>query len=317
MVSREKGNFLSSDKRTKIVYYVWQDDEVETKRGILQMAHGMTEHIGRYDEFATYMAEQGFIVVGNDHLGHGASVVSKREWGYFSEIEEHPMFLLVQDMHTLRGIIEEKYKSDNLPYFMLGHSMGSYVLRAYLCMHSDGLAGAILVGTGKEEDSAMKLGMGICKALAKMLGWHHRGKLIKRLSAGPAYKGYNMDGSDIVNSWLSHNVEDIKNYFADERCTFTFTLNGYYALMDVVLYDNQKENIAKTNKDVPLFIISGEKDPVGNLGVGVKEVYDMYEDAGMKDITWKLYKDDRHEILHEPDRDVVFKDILSWINVRL
>lgn len=313
MMTKEKAEFLSSDKRTKIKYFEWKDAS-KAPRGVLQIAHGMTEHIERYEEFIEYMVSQGFVVVGNNHLGHGDSVISKHELGYFSELEEHPMFLLVDDMHTLRQITEKKYAG--IPYFMLGHSMGSYLLRAYLSMHSEGLSGAIIVGTGREEDSMMKLGMNICKFLAKLFGWHHRSKFVKKLSYGSAYKGFNVDGSNIKMSWLSHNEENIKEYFADPRCTFTFTLNGYYGLMDIVLYDDNMENIKRTKKDLPLFIISGEKDPVGNLGTGVKQVYDMYEEAKMTDITWKLYKDDRHEILNELDRQVVYKDIISWINVR-
>ncbi|MCR5273154.1 MAG: lysophospholipase [Lachnospiraceae bacterium] len=314
MVSKEKGEFLSSDKRTKIKYFIWKNEDVD-HRGILQIAHGMTEHIGRYEEFAEFMADNGFVVVGNNHLGHADSVVSKKEWGYFSELEEHPMFLLLEDMHILRGIIQKDYA--NLPYFMLGHSMGSYILRAYLTKYSEGIAGGIIVGTGKEDDSTMKLGKNICSFLAKIFGWHHRSKLMQKLSYGAPYKGFNMDGTDIANSWLSHNEDSIKEYFADERCTFRFTLNGYYALMDIVIFDNNMENVKKTNKDTPLFIISGSKDPVGNLGVGVKQVYDMYEDAGMNDITWKLYEDFRHEILLEIGRESVYKDILAWVNVRM
>jgi len=314
MVEKRNVEFMSSDKRTTIKGFVWEDKSVEPK-AVLQIAHGMVEYIDRYEEFAMFMAENGFVVAGNDHLGHGASVINKKEWGYFSELEEHPMMLLVEDLNTLRGMISAEYP--DLPYIMLGHSMGSYVLRGYLTKYSEGLSGAIIVGTGKEEDGMMKLGMGICKAMAKLFGWHYRSKFVQGLSYGKAYKGFNTDGTDLTKSWLSHNIPNMEKYYADERCTFIFTLNGYYGLMDMVSYDNQRENNDKVNKELPLFIISGANDPVGNLGAGVKAVYDDYEAIGMKDITWKLYEGDGHEILNELDREVVFKDILSWINIRL
>lgn len=309
MVKQERFRYLSKDGRTKIHGVKWVPD-CEIYRGVLQITHGMIEFIERYDGFARYIAEQGFLVVGNDNLGHGESVSDKKEWGYFAE--KNSSDILVADMHTLR----KKMQSDNpgVPYYMFGHSMGSYLLRKYITKHGEDLAGAIICGTGSVPDVLTRTGMGMCKIMAQFKGWHHRSKLIEAMSFSGPYKKYDMTGKDPANSWLTKDQEIVKRYYNEPKCSFTFTLNGYKALFDTVYYDNQKENIAKMPKDLPIFMISGKDDPVGDCGVGVRRVYDMFIRSGMNDVTCKLYENDRHEILNETDRDKIYSDILNWIN---
>ena len=126
-----------------------------------------------------------------------------------------------------------------------------------------------------------------------------------------------MTGKNPQNSWLTKDTEIVTKYYNEPRCCFKFTLNGYLGLMEAVLYDNQMDNVQKVPKKLPLFLVSGEDDPVGDCGVGVKKVYDMYKEAGLLDITYCLYENDRHEILNETDRDKVYADILSWMRVRI
>ena len=195
--------------------------------------------------------------------------------------------------------------------------MGSYMLRKYLCIHPEGVAGAVIMGTGAMPDSTMKFGLFLCRTIALFRGWHYRSRLMQSLSYSKPYKRYDLYGKDYANSWLSKNVENVKAYYADPRCTFLFTVNGYKGLMEAVLFDNQMENIKKVPKNLPLFFVSGADDPVGDLGEGVKKVYGMYKDAGVSDITYRLYEDDRHEILNETDRDQVMADIAAWLNVHV
>lgn len=307
MAKKENFTFLSNDGKTQIHAVKWIPDD-GNYHGILQITHGMVEFIDRYDAFASYMTTQGFLVVGHDHLGHGESVVSKEDWGYFAP---NPSEIVVADMHTLRTKCEEEGK----PYFMLGHSMGSYMLRKYLAIHGEGVQGAIIMGTGYLPNGTVKTAMAVAKIQAAFLGWRHRSKLLQQLSYSKPYKRYSLDGADITNSWLTKDTEIVKAYYADPRCTFVFTDNAYMGLFEAVLYSCQPENVAKVPKDLPIFFVSGADDPVGDLGEGVKHVYDMFKDAGATDITWKLYENDRHEILNETDKETVYKDIASWIAV--
>lgn len=309
MVKEEQIQFQSKDGRTTIHGFKWvPEGEI---RAVLQINHGMIEYIERYRAFAQFLAEHGFVVAGYDHIGHGASVVSREEWGYFHEKE--PSKTLVEDMHQFRTLMQKEYPG--LPYFMMAHSMGSYLLRRYLCCYGEGLSGAVIMGTGCVSDIFMKTGMAICKVMAAFRGWHYRSRLVQSLSYDKYYKKFDVTGANPANSWLTKDVEAVKKYYADPRCTFRFTINGYYGLMETVYYDNQMENIRNMQKDVPLFLVSGADDPVGGLGEGVKKVYDKFQASGIKDVTYKLYETDRHEILNETDKEKVYEDICAWLTV--
>jgi alpha-beta hydrolase superfamily lysophospholipase len=308
----ENFSFLSADGKTAIHAVKWSPDSGEFK-AILQITHGMVEYIERYVPFAEYLTGQGYLVVGHDHLGHGQSVTTKKDWGYVGL--PNPSDLLVADMHKLRKIIQKKYPG--IPYFMLGHSMGSYMLRKYLCIHNDNLRGAIIMGTGMQPTGVVRSGMLGVRILKTFTGWHHRSLLATAITFGGPYRRFDMTGKNPANSWLTKDERIVRAYYADPRCTFRFTLNGYMALYEAVLYTGLPTNAAKLPKKLPLFLVSGQDDPVGDFGVSVKKVYHMYKKAGVSDITYRLYENDRHEILHETDREKVYADILSWMNVRI
>lgn len=312
MAKEEIFDFLSKDGKTKVHGVKWMPESGEY-RAILQITHGMIEFIERYREFAGFLTEHGYLVAGHDHIGHGESVADRADWGYFAA--ENPSDVLVADMHRLRTIISQE--NPGVPYFMLGHSMGSYMLRKYLSLHGEGLAGAVIMGTGSVPDRTTKLGIGVVKLLAKFFGWHHRSSLVKNLSFGGPYKKFDMAGADTGNSWLTKDTEIVDFYYHEPKCSFTFTLNGYLGLFEAVLFDNQPENIARIPKHLPILMVSGKDDPVGDLGEGVKRVYRQYQKAGILDVTCKLYEDDRHEILNETDRETIYQDILSWMDAHL
>lgn len=312
MSKEERFAFLSNDGKSKIHAVRWMPEN-GSYQAILQITHGMVEYIERYRDFAGFLNERGVMVVGHDHIGHGESVAAEEDWGYFAE--PHPSDVLIEDMHMLRKLTQAEHP--DVPYFMLGHSMGSYMLRKYLAIHAEGLSGAIVMGTGCMPDRVTKMGLLVVKILSKLFGTHHRSKLVQKLTYDKPYKKYDLTGKDISNSWLTKDTDIVRAYYADPKCTFRFTLNGYQGLMEAVLFDNQPENIRKVPKELPLFFVSGADDPVGNCGKGVKQVYDKFNEAGKEDITWKLYENDRHEILNETDRDVVYNDIWAWMNVRM
>ena len=311
MAKKEIFTFLSSDKITHIHGVKWLPESGEYG-AILQITHGMVEYVERYEEFASYMTERGYLVVGHDHLGHGESVKSREDWGYIAA--KNGDQLMVEDMHKLRTMTEKE--NPGLPYFMLGHSMGSYLLRKYITQYGEGLSGALIVGTGCVADIVTGAGIALTKCMAKIKGWRYRSRLVEKLAFSGSYRRFSTNGKDLENNWLTKDLEIAAKYYKEPRCTFRFTLNGYAVLMKVVSYDNQPENMDKIPKDLPLILLSGADDPVGNMSRGVLLVEKKLKQAGIKDISCRLYDSDRHEILNETDRDVVYRDILKWCESR-
>lgn len=309
---REDFQFLSKEANTKIHGVRWMPDDGAVQ-GVIQLVHGMQEYIGRYEELAKFLTDRGFLVVGHDHLGHGQSVQDRRNLGYFCKTK--PSDVLVADIHQVTAIT--KGARPDLPYYIFGHSMGSYLLRKYLTIYSHDVDGAIICGTGSVPDIACKSGMLVCRMMALFFGWHYRSSFVKKVAFGKPYAKFCMDGSAPENSWLCRDAARVKKYYSDPLCTYDFTLNGYYGLFSTVSYDNQEKYVRQIRKDLPLFIISGSEDPVGDAGVGVKRVCRQYKQAGLEDVTMKLYEGDRHELVNEPDRDVVYADMWEWITMRM
>lgn len=311
MERKEIFTFLSSDGKTKLHGVKWLPESGEYT-AILQIAHGMIEFVERYEEFACYMAKRGYLVVGHDHLGHGESVESEKDWGYIAE--KNGARHMIEDMHRLRLMTEKE--NPGMPYFMLGHSMGSYLLRMYITEYGKGLAGALVVGTGTVPDLITKAGMQVVKCIAHFKGWRYRSRFVENLFFSGAYHKYSMDGRDLERNWLTKDLEIAARYYREPRCTFHFTLNGYDTVIKTVYYDNQAKNTAKIPKELPIILLSGADDPVGNMSKGVLIVKKQLKEAGIRDLTCKLYENDRHEILNETDRDVVYRDILKWCEAR-
>ncbi|MBR0163458.1 MAG: alpha/beta fold hydrolase [Lachnospiraceae bacterium] len=303
--------FLSADKKTTIHAIRWQPEgEI---RAVLQIAHGMVEYIDRYDEFATFLAGHGYLVSGHDHLGHGDSVRSRDDWGYIADVSR-PDRVLVEDMHALRTILQTEYTDK--PFFILGHSFGSYLLREYLALHGEGLNGAIVMGTGHVSQGTSLLGLSLISLISLFKGKRYRSELMRNMSYSKSYKQYDVIGHDQGNSWLTKDRAIVKAYYEEPRCTFLFTLNGYQALLEAVQYACSEEHVRLIPKDLPVLLASGAEDPVGDLSVGVRKVQEMMMHAGIRDLTCRLYPDDRHEILNETDRQQVYEDLLSWMDAR-
>lgn len=301
-------SIISSDEKTRLHVVCWMPEE--KPKAVIQLVHGMVEYIERYDDYAKYLNSKGFVVFGHDHLGHGQSVQSIEDWGYVAE--KRPGDVLIRDMHRVRSAASKLYPG--IPYFMLGHSMGSYLLRRYISYKGEGLAGAIIVGTGQESDTTTLAGLSIVRALMKTKGQRYRSQKIQNMTYTAPYKMYDLTCKDLTNSWICSDPVIMEKYVSDARCRFLFTLNGFDALLSTVYYDNQKKYINKIPKDLPLLLVSGDKDPVGALGKGVKYVYDKYVKAGITDIECHLFPEMRHEILNEPDKAEVYEFINEWLD---
>lgn len=298
--------FLSSDGINQIHAIEWIP-EGEPK-AVLQICHGMTEHIERYSEFANFLAEHGYYVVGHDHLGHGKSVASADKLGFFHEKNGNEY--VVADIHQLRKDTQKKYPG--VPYFMMGHSMGSFLVRQYIGLYGQGLSGAIIMGTGDQPNLILGAGKMVCKVIAALKGWEYRSKLVDSMAAG----GYDKQVKGEGESWLSRNPANVEKYKDDPLSGYMFTVNAYYHMFSGMARMNKQEKAGKIPKELPIYFVAGAEDPVGNFGKAVENVYNRYRKCGQKDVEIKLYKDDRHEILNEDDREQVYQDILAWLEKR-
>ena len=310
MENQEVYTFNSKDGHSLIHCRKWLPEGAPV--AVVQLVHGMVEYIERYDEFARFLTSKGFVVVGHDHIGHGQSVTSLEELGVMTG--KHPADFMVEDIYTHYALTKKSYP--NLPYFILGHSMGSYMLRKFLAdktAYLDELTGAIIMGTGQESAATCNAGLAVIAILSLFRGKKYRSTFVQGMSYSKPYKRYDCYGKDYGNSWLSKNTRSVEKYYHDPYCTFLFTLNAYKALAEGTKYACSKVCAGKVRKSLPVLFVSGDADPVGNLGEGTTAAYDSFKAAGIKDVSLKLYKGDRHEILNELDREQVFQDIYQWI----
>ena len=307
---RDEFYFPSKDGNTEIHTIEWKPEG--KVRAVLQICHGMVEYIKRYDEFAQFLCEKGFYVVGNDHLGHGKSVQSKSEYGFFEK--KYGNACVLGDIHTLRQRTVKKYPET--PYFMLGHSMGSSLLRQYIQMYGNGLSGVVLMGVVTDHRrSSLLFVKQLCRLMAAVRGWHYRSRMVDDLVTGSFNKKFKP--SVTRADWITSDKEHLDAYVTDPLCSFMFTVNAYYSMMAGMLGMQKKENISMIPKSLPVLFVSGAEDPVGNFGKGVRKVCEIYKSAGLRDVSLKLYEGDRHEILNETNREQVYQELYEWFEEKL
>lgn len=309
MVSRE-GFFLpSTDGKTTLHGMLWKPEEAP--RAIVQIAHGICEYVGRYDAFAAFLAEQGFLVVGNDHLGHGQSWQDPRREGLFAE--KNGWQTVVNDMEALRIRTAARYPA--LPCFLLGHSMGSFLARTYLIRFPGKVTGAILSGTGQPAPSMVRMGKALCSLLAAARGKGYRSPLVKRLAFGSYNK--NFAPARTENDWISSDPQVVDAYCADRGTRFLPTVTLYGDMMEGIRFFSDRDKLKRMDRATPILFIAGAMDPVGEEGRGVERSYRAFLDAGCRDVTLKLYEGGRHEVLNEVFKQDVWKDVLHWLNEKM
>ena len=278
-------------------------------RAVLQMTHGMVEYIGRYEQLARVLAGQGIAAVGHDHLGHGGSVASKADYGYFGLDGNR---LLLEDIHAVTRWAKAQPELAGLPWFLLGHSMGSFYARQYICEYGDELNGAILMGTGWQPRAAVLAGRALCHLLAACKGWRYRSRLVNSMAFGSYNRAF--EPARTPSDWLNRDEREVDRYRAEERCSFIFTLNGYDSLFTGLARLCDKKLLARAPKGLPLLFLSGDADPVGGMGKGVRKAAQSMRDAGLRQVEVKLYPGARHELLLELNREEVFADIAAFID---
>lgn len=295
----------SHDGKTKLHGVTW---EPEGKvRAVVQIVHGMIEYIERYDGFASYLAERGYFVIGHDHLGHGESAASQDDWGFFEE--ENGNRVLLEDIHQVRRRAQERYP--DAPYILLGHSMGSFLVRQYLCIKGEGICEAVILGTGNMPASLLRFGMFVTSTMAAVTGWRFRSRLVKLMVFGSYNKG--IVPHRTAFDWISRDEAVVDTYRSEPKTSFDFTLNGYYNLFYSMLWLKKEEHLRRMRKDLPVLFASGTADPVGSYGKGVEAAAESFRAHGVTHVDVKLYPADRHEILNELDRQQVYEDLWRWM----
>jgi len=303
--------FQSADG-SEIFYHQWLPGGKKKIKGAVQIAHGMAEHSKRYSRFAEALTKKGFVVYANDHRGHGQTAGSLDNVGYFAD--DNGWGLVVEDMHQLTQIIKNNHP--DTPVFLFGHSMGSFLSRNYIFLYGDEIKGVILSGTGGDPGILGKVGRYIAKNESKKKGKKYRSPLLKKLSFGKFNNAFKPNRTEF--DWLSRDDAEVDKYVADPYCGGDFTAGFYMDLLSGINEINNFKNIQKIPKNLPIYIFSGDKDPVGGKNAkGVKQVCMSYKKAGVKDASCKFYPDGRHEMLNEINREEVFNDVIQWLDPHL
>ena len=305
---KSSNTFKSSNHSSNITYYIYEP--LTTPKAIVQISHGMCEYIERYEHFIDFLTGHGFIVCGNDHLGHGKSAGSKDKLGYFAP--ENGWSCLPDDLSILTKLIKERYP--NLPIFLFGHSMGSFISRIYITRYSDLINGVIICGTSG-SNPLIGAGKVIINLVKKIKGPFHRSNLIRLLMFGTYNNKFEKPRTEY--DWLTRDPAIIDTYIKDDYCNFIFTSSAFYdlaTLLDTVSQDSWYHAVPKK---LPFYLISGDMDPVGNWGKGIEEVRTRLKKENLEDFSSKFYKDLRHELLNEIGKEEVYEDVLIWLNQRI
>lgn len=275
---------------------------VDAPRAVVQIAHGMQEYIERYAPLAAFLNAHGYAVIGNDHAGHGHSVQQGGVYGYFGE--KDGWHDVVADLHEVHQVAEQTFPG--APHVILGHSMGSFLARAYTEAHAAGLAGAVYVGT-----SGPVFGTGLGRLLASLLPSQKPSPLLTHMAFGAYNKRF---AGKTELDWLSANEQNVADYIADPLCGIPFTAGGFRELFGVLSHVNKKAWAQSIPHDLPVLFLAGADDPVGQYGEGVRKIAQRLRDAGVEDVYIHLYEGMRHEIFNETGRDAVFADLLDWLD---
>ena len=298
----------STDSKNNLNVIIWETEKEPI--GVLQIVHGMAEYIDRYDNFAKYMTEHGFNVIGHDHLGHGHSVSDEHDYGFFAE--ENGDKIIIEDMHSVTQYAREKW--EELPNFILGHSMGSFCLRQYLTKYSNDVFGAIIMGTGWIPSAAALLGKTIATNTCKSKGSHTVNPLLIKLTIEPYNKPFAPARTNC--DWLSRDEKQVDLYVNDKLCGFDFTAGAYKDFFTILEKIAKNRQLIGMRKSLPILITSGSVDPVGGKKA-CEKLNAQYKRCGIDDVTLKLWENDRHEILNELDKSDVYRYIYNWLKSKI
>lgn len=304
-IIKKEAYFHSSTGKNKIRTLIWEDDTMQPV-AVFQIAHGLGEHMDRYDAFARFLAANGFIVCGNDHLGHGKSADSMEDLGFTAEKDGD--LRMVDDMHILQNIMKKRYP--DLKYFLFGHSMGSFCARVYSTHFGHELDGVIYCGTG-DFPPIITLFDHLLDNLAERLGPATKAKKITEQFTLSMNRPF-AETARTMNDWLTSDEEELDQIMADPMCNFILSYSMVRDLSKLQMECAEGDWAAKVPLTLPVLMISGANDPVGRNGKSVLAVSEKLEKTGhTPDII--LYPDCRHNLLNETVREKIYNDILIWL----
>lgn len=307
---KKENTFKGQDGR-EIFYRSWLPENAGVLKAAVQISHGLAEHSARYEDFAENLVKAGFAVYAGDHRGHGMTAGNIENLGHFSDTRGWET--VVADMRSLTEIIKNNHPG--LPIFLFGHSMGSFLSRDYIFTYPGNIRGVILSGTAADPGLPGYAGIAIAGLQCLIRGRRTKSLLIDRLSFGNYNKSFLPNRTDF--DWLSRDNSEVDKYINDPFCGSVSSAGLFYDLLKGIKKISKKSNFLKIPKDLPMLLISGEKDPVGNNTGGVIKVYNAYKKSGIRDISIKFYKDGRHESLNEINRSEVYRDVVEWLNSHL
>ena len=303
--------YPSHDGASTVRALVWEPDDAArpdfVPRAVVQLVHGMSEHVERYAPFAEFLVGRGFVVCANDHVGHGKTATGEDDLGHMPL--DAGADVLVEDVHTLRSLSHERYP--NCRHVVFGHSMGSFVTRVYLTRHAEGLAAAILCGTGQQPRIQTVAGKVITRAIAAVRGPRHVSRFVDSLGAGAYGRAIKDARTDV--DWICTDPEVVDEYIADPLCGQPFTVGAYATLSELVAQATDARLARRVPRDLPLLFIAGAEDPVGECGRGVRRAVDEYRNAGVHLVEQVIYPHARHEILNEPIHEQVWADVDDFL----
>lgn len=303
--------FPSSDGKTDLHAVDWVPDS--PVRAVLQISHGVSEYILRYQALASFLTERGIAVAGHDHLGHGTSVSPGAPRLYFGP--RGSWDLVEADLFARHQLVRQNFP--DVPVFLMGHSMGSFLARTYLIRYPGTVDGAILMGTGHMIRPMVSAGLALAAVYGRQTGWDKPNGIVNRLSFGSynAIFAPNRTGFD----WLSAYEPNVDAYMADPLCGGNASIGLFREMLRGIRFLTDPKNIRKMNHNTPILFVSGEMDPVGECGKGVRRAFDAFQKAGMRSVELKLYPGLRHEILNEApeDRMKVYDDIAAWLEAHI
>lgn len=298
-----RGKYIASHDGQEIFVRFW--DQVEKPVGIIQIIHGMAEHSGRYDEFAHYLNQAGFIVCADDHRGHGESV----EEEVFGYVGENGFNNIVQDEKYITDLLKEMH--DGLPIFIFAHSFGSFIGQEYMIRFSHEIDGVILSGSAKQDGLDVKVGRIVANIQNRLFDNKKEAKLIDKLSFGSYNK--KIENQETKFDWLTRDAEVVEEYIKDEFCNFISPINFYYELFNAFHSLYLPDRLQDISKELPLLIVSGDMDPVGHYGRAVEALFQLYEDLEIKNVELKLFPGGRHELVNETNKNEVFSYLVNWL----
>lgn len=280
----------------------------ENPKAIVQIQHGIADHIERYDEFMTFLFKNNYYVFGSDCRGHGQSTDSIERLGYdFGEASPED---LLTDIRALKNVARSEFP--NIPYFHIGHSMGSFQVRAFIAKYPDDISGVVLVGTGDNSLFLMNFALSLSRIIKFFKGGNHKSRILKFL----ALDSFNLSikNPKTPSDWLSYNEDNVQNYIRDPYCGFELSVKGYESLFKLIKKISGSSIYNEVSKNLPVLLLAGEDDPVGKNGKDIVKLVELYKKNGIENVSYKLYHKMRHEILNEDGKLEVYKDILNFLN---